>query len=775
MLGITMHEKGLKMRRLALTKDGRLTYCACLPGEEGKGRCNHVKHQMPGQSTDDFMSSIENEIAVDDVDDSVTGAGKEEYSPFQYDMQEHKELVASMPDNSAATRKLVQQFGITKDPDWESVVRSIKNPFTIGSVAEGTYEEAELVSVDKTPVGDDYHLTLKYVFRGKKYTLEFGDVPIVDESGCITINGGKWRPLPVLEQNKAGVVSYLETTIIKQDDGNLALTIPKDPDVDYVIIRGTRFSIEDVQNYWKTGDRSKFTSGQLWSLDHIDPAAEERFPRFKSHLSDLKMLSADEPGDITDRRVIRYEDMVQKQMAIQARRMGVTFRTNLAKQQAAREQGMSEEEINEKFPLFYQKNLTDNIRRDLVGCSNVQTADVLNPISALSQAQKVSLTGPGGYNKDKVPYGLRMPHPSHKGVVDPLVASAGKNVGLTACISGGYIGSDRYIHRKSEGESISPSDFIPYKYHNDPSRANMACSHLTQACPITGGEDPLVSTPAWNSIKGAKLGINLKVAYIPDKDAFEDAVVLSESAAVKMSTVQTQQYRCYHRGELANLKVGQRVERKMHIGGVDIKYGGVIKSISDDGFEVETVFPMTVGDKISNRHGGKSIIAKIRKDKDMPHILNESTGQLEPADIIMTPMGVVGRKNLGQIMECNEAAEMTGLHVHQDGREATDINRSGTVIASGHKVDATCGVEYVMRLNHIAEKKLSSHADELDASRESEGTRLGEMESILLSTDKDRLRILNYLRHQDAHDAHNKLHNLLRSIGVDMSGVNWNG
>ena len=138
-------------------------------------------------------------------------------------------------------------------------------------------------------------------------------------------------------------------------------------------------------------------------------------------------------------------------------------------------------------------------------------------------------------------------------------------------------------------------------------------------------------------------------------------------------------------------------------------------------------------------------------------------------------MGVVGRKNLGQIMECNEAAEMTGLHVHQDGRKPTDINRSGTVIASGHKVDATCGVEYVMRLNHIAEKKLSSHADELDASRESEGTRLGEMDAILLSTDRDRLRILNYLRHQDAHDAHNKLHNLLRSIGVDMSGVNWNG
>ena len=75
---------------------------------------------------------------------------------------------------------------------------------------------------------------------------------------------------------------------------------------------------------------------------------------------------------------------------------------------------------------------------------------------------------------------------------------------------------------------------------------------------------------------------------------------------------------------------------------------------------------------------------------------------------------------------------------------------------------------------NIAEKKLSSHADEITSKREAEGSRLGEMESILLSTDKDRLKILDYLRHQDAYDSHNKLNSLLKAVGVKMTGVNWN-
>ena len=184
------------------------------------------------------------------------------------------------------------------------------------------------------------------------------------------------------------------------------------------------------------------------------------------------------------------------------------------------------------------------------------------------------------------------------------------------------------------------------------------------------------------------------------------------------------------------------------------------------------LYAMSVGDKLSNRHGGKSVVARVVPDKEMPHILDESTGKLVPAEIVMTPLGVVGRKNLGQVLECNEGAAKVGLHVDSDGKPS--INRTSTVVANGKKVEATAGVEYVMRLNHIAEKTLSSHADELSGTKEYEGVRLGEMEAILLSTDVDRLKILNYLRHQEAYDSHQKLNSLLHSIGVDMTGVNWN-
>ena len=773
-------------RRLALTIDGRMTWCTCEPGQEGKGRCNHIAHQAVGQSMEDFLAENEHKIAVEGGEPE-NGARKEEWGEYRYDMEWHAAQVTAMPDNTKLTAELVSQFGVQKDPDWNEIIRLLNNPFTIGSEIDGTYEEAKLLNVDKRlcqyESGDAYHLTLTYEFRGEEYAVDFGDVPVVDEFGCITINGGKWRPLPVLEQRKAGVVSYMENCVVQQADGNVAFTVPKG-EGDCLRIRGALVPIDVVEKYYATGEihwvdedgeTHELTSGQLWSLNHLDQAVLERFPDLKSDIRQLKSLPMDEVGDLSYRRVIRYEDMVSKQMAIQMRRMGVTFRTNLSKRQKALEDGsMTEEEIAERFPLFYQANLTENIKRDLIGRSNVQNAETLNPISALCQAQKLSLTGPGGFNKDKAPYELRMPHPTHEGLIDPLVASSGKNVGFTVCMNGGYVGKDRYVHKKGEGEeTLSPSDFIPYKYHDDPSRANMACAHVTQACPITGGEDPLISTPAWDKIKGAKLGVNLKVAYLADKGAFEDSVVLLDTAAARMTTVQDQEYRCFDKGALAGLKPGQRIERKTNIGGAEVKFGGVVKSVSDEGFVIETAFPMTVGDKLSNRHGGKSVVSEIRKASEMPQIFNESTGQFEAADIIMTPIGVVGRKNLGQVMECNEAAAITGMHVPARGESPSDINRSSTVISAGHKVEATSGVEYVMRLNHIAEKSLASHADEVGRDRESEGTRLGEMERILLSTDSDRLKILRYLTHQQQRDAHNKLRSLLKSIGVDMTGVNW--
>lgn len=765
-------------RVMALTVDGRLTFCTAPPELRGIGRCNHVAHQKDGQSKADFLREVENLVAEEGNIDETDRYGGPAYE-MMYSKQVEEAAKMMPKHNKELALELAGKYGIIKDGDWVGMLKDMKNPFVIGKESDGSYEEAKLVDVDKTMTEDgrNWKIVAHYEFRGKVYDCDYGEIPAVLDGGVININGALWRPLPVLSQRKAGVISYANNVVLTQEDGNVAVIIRKLNDEsgqeipDSVEIRGRTVPVEDVRAYLHDGDASRLTVGQKYALDVMDPAVKDRLGDWTSdeNLRKLAHAPMDAENDLEWRRLIRYEDMVAEQYRLQMRRMGVTFRTNLKRRQDAAEQGMSEEEMDELYPLFYQKNLTDNIKSSLVKRSNVQTAEQLNPISALTQSQKISFTGPGGFNKDAAPYELRMPHATHEGVIDPLVVSSGKNIGLTACMTGGEVGADRYVHKKS-GETMSPSDFIPYKYHNDPSRGTMACAHLTQACPIVGGEDPIVSTPAWDSIKGAKLGVNLKVAYVADKDCFEDAVKISESAAKRMGTVQTQQYRCFDQRAMNRLKVGQYVHRKQEIGGVEVKVEGVVKSVGTDGFEVETYYPMMAGDKLSNRHGAKSVVARVVPDNEMPQVFNESTGKLEPADIVMTPMGVVGRKNLGQIMECNEAAQRTGMHVATGDNklDGPSLERRSVVVSGGKRVEATAGVEYVMRLNHIAAKKLQSHADEITKSGEFEGVRLGEMEAILLSTDKDRLKILNYLRHQEQNSSHERLDHLLRAVGVDM-------
>lgn len=734
---------------LALTKKGELTYCTAPEDMRGRGRCNHIAHIQKGQSVDDFIKSISSQIMVEDN---------------------------TIPDQQKYVNSLVKEYANSGDPDWEGIVRSLDNQFNIGSKEDGTYEEATIVGFDQQLIekdsGNVFHLVATYEFNGRLFECDYGEVPVINDDNTITINNVNWRVLPVVEQNKAGLISYNNNIVVKQVDGrNISFMMSKDPDDDTVTIYGKKVPIEDVQTYLKTKDISKLSvklnSGQIYALDHIDPIVYERFPNFNDDLTSLKQLQTDQPGDLTYRRVIRYEDIVKEQMRLQMRRMGVTFRSNYAKRQKYvtdnglyyTNENILSEDLDNKYPLFYQVNLSENIKSDLIKRSNVQNADNLNPIAALSQAQKISFTGKGGFNKDSAPYDLRMPHKSHEYLIDSMDISSGKNVGLTGTLSGGYIGSDRMIHQKPGPKSLAPSDFIPFKNYNDPSRGIMAVAHMKQACPITGGEDPIVSTPGWDKIKGAKLGVNLRIAYLPTDGVYEDAVVISESAAEKMATIQSQSYEC---NDTSKLKVGQRVERKEKYGNSTIKVGGVITKINkNNSYEVETTYKMTPGDKLAGRHGNKSVVSKVVPDNEMPKIIDEN-GNAVPAQVIMSPLSIVGRKNLGQVMETNEAAG-----------KGTDINTTGTVIVGDKKVEATNGIQYILRLNHIAEKKLSSHADELDAKRESEGSRLGEMESILLSTSPDRLKVLKYLRHQEAQDSHKKLHSLLKAVGVDLKGVNW--
>ena len=53
---------------LALTTDGRITYCTAPEDQRGKGRCNHVSHQEKGQSAKDFIREIKDSTLQKDLE-----------------------------------------------------------------------------------------------------------------------------------------------------------------------------------------------------------------------------------------------------------------------------------------------------------------------------------------------------------------------------------------------------------------------------------------------------------------------------------------------------------------------------------------------------------------------------------------------------------------------------------------------------------------------------------------------------------------------------------
>ena len=176
---------------------------------------------------------------------------------------------------------------------------------------------------------------------------------------------------------------------------------------------------------------------------------------------------------------------------------------------------------------------------------------------------------------------------------------------------------------------------------------------------------------------------------------------------------------------------------------------GVIKSIQ---IEIAELRKVSVGDKLAGRHGNKGVIAKILPVEDMPY-LEDGT----PVDIILNPLGVVSRMNIGQILETHLGwaahhlgyqaitpalagateedikGELKKAGVPEDGKVVLCDGRTGDKF--GSKV--TVGVMYVMKLNHLVEDKIHMRSigpyslitqQPLGGKAQFGGQRLGEME-----------------------------------------------
>ncbi len=158
------------------------------------------------------------------------------------------------------------------------------------------------------------------------------------------------------------------------------------------------------------------------------------------------------------------------------------------------------------------------------------------------------------------------------------------------------------------------------------------------------------------------------------------------------------------------------------------------------------------GDKMAGRHGNKGVIAKVLPEEDMPY-LEDGT----PVDIVLNPLGVPSRMNLGQIMETHLgwAARMLGMHVATpvfDGAHAEDIadwlQDAGlpadgkTWLRDGRTGDRfgrpiTVGMIYMLKLAHLVDDKIHARStgpysmitqQPLGGKAQFGGQRFGEME-----------------------------------------------
>lgn len=176
---------------------------------------------------------------------------------------------------------------------------------------------------------------------------------------------------------------------------------------------------------------------------------------------------------------------------------------------------------------------------------------------------------------------------------------------------------------------------------------------------------------------------------------------------------------------------------------------GVIKKIQ---ISVAQLRRVAVGDKLAGRHGNKGVISRIAPIEDMPHLPDGT-----PVDVILNPLGVASRMNIGQILEIHLgwAASKLGYKVATpvlDGVTEKQIKgelkkaglpENGKVRLTDGKTgeyfdnESTVGVMYIMKLNHLVDDKMHMRSigpyslitqQPLGGKAQFGGQRFGEME-----------------------------------------------
>jgi len=167
---------------------------------------------------------------------------------------------------------------------------------------------------------------------------------------------------------------------------------------------------------------------------------------------------------------------------------------------------------------------------------------------------------------------------------------------------------------------------------------------------------------------------------------------------------------------------------------------------------IATKRKLAEGDKLAGRHGNKGVVAKIVPEEDMPYLPDG-----RPVDIVLNPLGVPSRMNVGQILETHLgwAAHVLGIYMDSpvfDGAteeeikemlKAANLPEDGKITLydgfSGEPFDqkVTVGYIYMMKLVHLVDEKIHARSigpyslvtqQPLGGKAQFGGQRLGEME-----------------------------------------------
>ncbi len=161
---------------------------------------------------------------------------------------------------------------------------------------------------------------------------------------------------------------------------------------------------------------------------------------------------------------------------------------------------------------------------------------------------------------------------------------------------------------------------------------------------------------------------------------------------------------------------------------------------------------IAVGDKMAGRHGNKGVVSRIMAEEDMPYLPDGT-----PVEIVLNPLGVPSRMNVGQILETHLgwAAKVLGIQVETpvfDGaseKEIKELLKKAKLPESGQSVvydgrtgepfksPVTVGYMYMLKLHHLVDDKIHARSigpyslvtqQPLGGKAQFGGQRLGEME-----------------------------------------------